>query len=83
MKIQTSELKSERQWRTATGLNEERFYKRLVGFEKSYLAEYGQPLKERLVKNKRGYCIHNEEELLCGMDMSNVQRNQEIGIRIL
>jgi hypothetical protein len=102
MKIQTSDLKSERQWRAATGLNKERFYKLLSGFEKSYLAEYGQPLKERLVKNKRGYCIHNEEELLlftlislksgltydllglmCGMDMSNAQRNQDMGLRIL
>jgi hypothetical protein len=54
------------------------------------------------VKNKKGYCIHNEEELLlftlislktgltynllglmCGMDASNAQRNQEIGLRVL
>ena len=102
MKITTSDLKTERQWRSATGLDKERFYKLLEGFEKSYLADYGQPLAERLVKNKKGYCIHNEEELLlftlislksgltydllglmCGMDASNVQRNQEIGLRVL
>jgi len=102
MKITIDDLKTERQWRSATGLDKERFYKLLEGFEKSYLADYGQPLAERLVKNKRGYCIHNEEELLlftlislksgltydllglmCGMDASNAQRNQEIGIRIL
>jgi hypothetical protein len=102
MKITTSDLKTERQWRSATGFDKERFYKLLEGFEKSYLADYGQPLAERLVKNKKGYCIHNEEELLlftlislksgltydllglmCGMDASNAQRNQEIGLRLL
>jgi hypothetical protein len=102
MKIVTSDLKSERQWRAATGMNKERFYILLMGFEQSYLLEYGQQLSDRLVKNKRGYCIHNEEELLlftlislksgltydllglmCGMDMSNVQRNQETGLRVL
>lgn len=102
MKIVTSDLRNERQWRSATGMNKERFYKLLEGFEKSYLLEYGQRLNERLVKNKRGYCIHNEEELLlftlislksgltydllglmCGMDMSNVQRNQETGLGVL
>jgi hypothetical protein len=102
MKILSSDLKTERHWRSATGMDKDRFYKLLVGFEKSYLLEYGQRLSERLVKNKRGYCIHNEEELLlftlislksgltydllglmCGMDMSNVQRNQEIGVRVL
>jgi hypothetical protein len=62
MKITSIDLKTERQWRSATGFDKERFYKLLEGFEKSYLAEYGQRLAERLVKNKKGYCIHNEEE---------------------
>jgi hypothetical protein len=102
MKITSSDLKTERQWRSATGFDKERFYKLLEGFEKHYLTAYGQPLAERLVKNKRGYCLHNEEELLlftlmslksgltydllglmCGMDASNAQRNQEIGLRLL
>jgi len=102
MKISINDLKTERHWRSATGLNKERFYKLLSGFEKSYIAEYGLPLKDRLVENSQGYCINNEEDLLlftllslksgltydllglmCGMDGSNAQRNQQVGVKIL
>ena len=36
MKMQLSELTTERKWRAATGLNEERFYKLLERFKVAY-----------------------------------------------
>ena len=64
MKLNLSDLKTDRQWRAATGLDKERFEKLLVGFKESYKALYLGTLSERLVENKVGYCINNEEDLL-------------------
>ena len=64
MKISVSDLQTERQWRSATGLDKARFYNLLPKFEKAYIEIYGKTLKERLVENNVNYCIHNEEELL-------------------
>lgn len=64
MKIKLSDLKTERQWRAATGLTTEQFKKLFIGFEKSYKTLYLMTLSERLVENGVGYCIQNEEELL-------------------
>ena len=102
MKITPEDLKTERHWRSATGMDKARFYKLLEGFKKSYRDEYSQTLKDRQVDNKQGYCINNEEELLlftllslksgltydllglmCGMDGSNAQRNQRLGLGLL
>lgn len=102
MKIQVSDLRTERQWRAALGMDKERFEKLLIGFKKSYKELYSATLKERLVENRLGYCIKSEEELLLytlfslksgltydllglvtGMDASNAQRNQKIGVEVL
>ena len=64
MKINISELTTERQWRAAVGLDKSRFEKLLEGFKKSYKEHYSETLSERLVENGVGYCINNEEELL-------------------
>ena len=64
MKINRLELKTERQWRCATGFNQERFDKLLPYFEQCYLETYGSHLNSRQVESGLNYCIQNEEELL-------------------
>ena len=64
MKIKISELKTDRQWRAAVGMDKDRFEKLLPLFEKSYKNLYVKSLSERLVENKLGYCIQSEDELL-------------------
>ena len=65
MKINSSELKTDRKWRSATGLNKDRFYKLLSYFKQSYLTTYGKDLNTRQVENDLNhYCIKDEEELL-------------------
>ena len=64
MKLNVSDLTTERQWRAAVGLDKARFEKLLEGFKKSYKEQYLETLSERLVENGVGYCINNEEELL-------------------
>lgn len=67
MKINTTELKRERQWRATTGLTKEQFYKLLEEFKKHYKAHYeynGINLKNSQEKTGIAYCITNEEDLL-------------------
>lgn len=64
MKLKTSDLRNERQWRAATGLTEKKFYILLGLFKQSYIEIYSAPLQDRLVKNNIDYCIENEEDLL-------------------
>ena len=64
MKISRLELKTERQWRSATGFNPERFDKLLPYFKQCYLETYGSELNSRQVESGLNYCIQNEEELL-------------------
>ena len=64
MKINILDLKTERSWRSATGLNKERFYQLLPLFERCYLEAYGDALNARQVDSGLNYCIKNEEELL-------------------
>ena len=64
MKIQLSDLTTERQWRAATGFDKQRFEKLLELFKKTYMEIYGQPVKERQVQTEVEYCLNSEEELL-------------------
>lgn len=64
MKISTSELRTDRQWRAITGLDKKRFYKLLKDFERSYVETYFCPLKNRLADTDIDYCIKDEEDLL-------------------
>jgi len=64
MKINVSELRTDRQWRAVTGLDKNRFYKLLEEFEHSYAETHSRPLKDRLADTDIDYCIKNEEDLL-------------------
>jgi hypothetical protein len=64
MKINTLELQTERQWRSATGFDQERFCQLLSHFEHCYMETYGNTLNSRQVKSGLNYCIQNEEEFL-------------------
>ena len=64
MKFRMLDLKTERQWRATTGIDQESFLKLLEGFKKSYLDTYGEDLKQRQVYTRAGYCINSEEDLL-------------------
>jgi hypothetical protein len=102
MKIQVSELRTDRRWRATTGLSQEQFKKLLVGFKEAYWTIYNQSVKERQAYSRKDCTLPGEEELLlftlfslksgltydligvvCGMDTSNVKRNQALGLKVL
>jgi len=102
MKLTTSDLKQDRQWRATVGISEKQFFILLEPFKKAYFDTYHEELSKRKVDVKINYCIENEEELLlftllslksgltydvlgfvCGMNGSNAQRNQKIGLEVL
>lgn len=64
MKITVSDLRTDREWRSATGLDKARFEKLLPHFIKSYTEIYGSCLADRLVDTEVAYCIKEESELL-------------------
>ena len=63
MKFSVSDLQTDRQWRSITGLDKNRFYKLLEHFKETYVETYSMLLKDRLVDNDVEYCIKNEEDL--------------------
>lgn len=103
MKMQLSELTTERKWRAATGLDEKRFYKLLERFKVSYETLHKKSIAQKQEAEKHfEFCISNEEELLyftlfslkvgltydllglvCGMNASSAQKNQEKGLKVL
>lgn len=64
MKLKTSELTTERKWRSATGLDKERFYTLLPLFCASYIKVQGRTLAEKQADVASEFCIQTEEELL-------------------
>lgn len=64
MKLTTLELQTERAWRSATGFDQERFYRLLSHFEHCYMEPYGTTFNSRQVKSGLNYAIQHEEELL-------------------
>jgi hypothetical protein len=64
MKLKISDLKTERQWRAATGFDQKRFGKLLVLFSASYLHLYGESVAERQVALEVPPSLTSEEELL-------------------
>ena len=64
MKFTESDLKQDRQWRSATGMNEERFYRLLPAFKKAYFETFQEELSKRKVAVDIDYCITDEAELL-------------------
>ena len=60
-----SNLSTERQWRSAIGMNKERFYILLPFFESSYLSIYKKTIATKQQQEKRiQFRIKSEEELL-------------------
>ena len=64
MKLQLSDLKTERQWRAATGYDQVRFEKLLVQFTASYLNLYGCPVAARQAGLEITPSLSSERELL-------------------
>lgn len=64
MKLKTSDLKTERQWRSATGFDQARFAQLLVLFTASYLALFGKSVAERQAGMEATASLRSEEELL-------------------
>lgn len=64
MKFTVSDLKQNRQWRSAIGMSQKQFKVLSDLFEKSYFEHYKARLSVRKVDTNIDYCIKNEEELL-------------------
>lgn len=64
MKLHTSDLKTDRQWRAATGFDQARFEKLLELFTKSYLDLFGQSVADRQSELEVTPHLTSEEELL-------------------
>lgn len=102
MKLQISDLTTDRKWRAATGTNQARFEKLLILFTASYFELHGKTLAERQADSVGTPSIQSEQELLlftlfslkagltydllglvCGLDGSNAQRHQQLGVQVL
>lgn len=64
MRLQISDLTTERQWRAAIGYDQARFEKLLALFTASYLELYGQSVAERQAEIQVTPSLQSEEELL-------------------
>lgn len=64
MKLQISDLKTERQWRAATGLNQARFQQLLGRFTEGYHALHGCSVAVRQAGLEITPSLRSEEELL-------------------
>ena len=64
MKLQIADLKTERQWRAATGFDQARFEKLLVLFTTSYFSLYGCAVADRQAELEVTPSLRAEEELL-------------------
>jgi hypothetical protein len=64
MRFNASDLKTERQWRAATGYDKPRFEKLLLFFTESYFALFGQTVAERQAVIEVTPSLPSEEALL-------------------
>ena len=64
MKLEIKELKSKRQWRAATGLEEPEFKKLLKLYQVSYEKKYGASVEARQAEIEVTPSLQSEEELL-------------------
>jgi hypothetical protein len=64
MRLQISDLTTERQWRAAIGYDQARFEKLLALFTASYLELYGQSVAQRQAEIQVTPSLQSEEELL-------------------
>jgi hypothetical protein len=64
MKLLIADLRTERQWRSATGLDQKRFDKLLLLFETAYLKLFGQSIQERQDDCPEPPCLNTYTDLL-------------------
>jgi hypothetical protein len=64
MKLLITDLKTERQWRSATGLDQKRFDKLLMLFEKAYLDLFDQSIEQRQGDCPEQPCLSTYTDLL-------------------
>lgn len=64
MKLQISDLNTDREWSAATGCTKTQFEKLLVLFAQSYVELYGRPVAERQAEIEVTPSLSSEEELL-------------------
>jgi hypothetical protein len=64
MNIAISDLRTDRQWRAATGYDQVRFQKLLVHFKAAYKNLFGCQMPDRDIVNPVGVTFVHEEELL-------------------
>lgn len=64
MKLSIEDLTTERQWRSATGYNKEKFFKLLAAFEPIYNAKMGEPIESVKAKCPGTSTLTSCEELL-------------------
>ena len=64
MKLQISDLTTDRKWRAATGTNKARFEKLLILFTSSYFELHGKTLAQRQTDSVGTPSIQSEQELL-------------------
>ena len=64
MKLQISDLNTDREWSAATGCTKTQFEKLLVLFAQSYLELYARPVAERQAEIEVTPSLSSEEELL-------------------
>lgn len=64
MKISINDLKTERQWRSATGYDKKRFDALVPLVEKAYLNKYQKTLPQRKADAPKGATINSIEDLL-------------------
>ena len=64
MKLDISNLSTERQWRSATGLTEQKFKILLNFFQASYESIYGKTIQERTSESPNNPTMTSYSELL-------------------
>lgn len=64
MKLKTEDLKTERQWRAATGFDQKRFEKLLELFTATYVKLFGKTVAERQAEIETTPSLRTERELL-------------------
>ena len=62
MKLRISDLRTDRRWRAATGLDQSRFETLLVLFSEAYYEKYGQTVAERQSEIEVSASLSSEEE---------------------
>ena len=64
MNFTTQNLKTERQWRSSTGMDKPRFDKLLTAFQAAFERHFGQTMQERQANNPQDCVVTSYEELL-------------------